>query len=74
MNHLMGKSKTVVSEICAQYRDENDLLRTVFKRIYEEWEAARAQWKLKKIAFIFCEPELPMPSDNIAVAVEPRHG
>ena len=64
----------IVSEIRSQHPNENDLIRPVFKRIYEEWDAARAQWKLKKIAFITCEPEVPMPSDNIVVAVEPRHG
>ena len=30
----------VVSEIRSLYRDENDLFRTVTKRIYEEWNAA----------------------------------
>ena len=29
----------VVSEIQSLYRDENDLLRTVTKRIYEQWNA-----------------------------------
>ena len=29
----------VVSEIRSLYRDENDLLRTVIKRIWEEWDA-----------------------------------
>ena len=64
----------VVSEIRSLYRDENDLFRTVIKRIYEEWDASLEQWNLKKIEFIFCEPELPIPSDNIAVAVEPQNG
>ena len=39
----------VVSEIRSLYRDENDLFRTVIKRIYEEWDAEREQWHLKKI-------------------------
>ena len=38
-----------VSEIRSLYRDENDLFRTVLKRIYEEWDAEREQWHLKKI-------------------------
>ena len=64
----------VVSEIRSLYRDENDLFRTVLKRIYEEWDASLEQWNLKKIEYIFCEPEYPVPSDDIAVAVETRHG
>ena len=64
----------VVSEVRSLYRDENDLFRTVLKRIYEEWDAAREQWNLKKIEYIFCEPELPLASDNPAVSVETRHG
>jgi hypothetical protein len=39
----------VVSEIRSLYRDENDLFRTVIKRIYEERDAEREQWDLKKI-------------------------
>ena len=62
----------VVSEIHSLYRDEDDLLRTVIKRIYEEWDAE--QWHLKKIEFIYEDPEFPVPSDNPAVAVEQRHG
>ena len=64
----------VVSEIRSLYRDENDLFRTVLKRIWEEWDATLEQWNLKKIEFIFCELEFPIPSDNIAVAVEPQNG
>ena len=64
----------VVSEIRSLYRDENDLFRTVLKRIWEEWDAAQNQWYLKKVEFIFCEPEYPVPSDDPAVAVETRHG
>ena len=64
----------VVSEIRSLYRDENDLFRTVLKRIYEEWDAAQNQWHLKKVVFIFCEPEYPVPSDRVNMAVEARHG
>ena len=73
---LLEKLETemVVSEIRSLYRDENDLFRTVLKRIWEEWDAAQNQWHLKKVEFIFCEPEYPVPSDDPAVAVETRHG
>ena len=54
----------VVSEIRSLYRDENDLFRTVLKRIYEEFDAEQEQWHLKRIEFIFEDPELPLPSDN----------
>ena len=64
----------VVSEIRSLYRDENDLFRTVLKRIWEEWDAEREQWHLKRIEFIYEDPELPLPSDNPAIAVEQRHG
>ena len=64
----------VVSEIRSLYRDENDLFRTVLKRIWEEWDAEQEQWHLKRIEFIYEDPELPLPSDNPAVAVEQRHG
>ena len=71
----------VVSEIRSLYRDDNDLFRTVLKRIYEEWDAEQEQWHLKKIEFIYEDPEFPVPSDNPAVpsdnpavAVEQRHG
>ena len=64
----------VISEIRSLYRDENDLFRTVVKRIWEEWDASREQWHLKKIEFFFEDPEFLVPSDNPAVAVEQRHG
>ena len=64
----------VVSEIRAQYVDENDLFRTVLKRIYEEWNAPRARWCLKKIEYIFEDPAYPVPSDAIELSVETRHG
>jgi hypothetical protein len=38
----------VISEIRALYNDENDLLRTVIKRIYEEWDPERKQWHLSR--------------------------
>ena len=64
----------VVSEIRSLYRDENDLFRTVLKRIYEEWNAELEQWHLRRIEFIYEDPEFPVSSDNPAVAVEQRHG
>ena len=64
----------VISEIWSLYRDEDDLFRTVLKRIYEDWDAEREQWCLKKIEFVYEDPEFPVPSDNPAVAVEQRHG
>ena len=67
-------SKRVISEIRSLYRDEDDLFRTVLKRIYEDWDAEQEQWHLKKIEFIYEDPEFPVPSDNPAVAVEQRHG
>ena len=54
----------VVSEIRSLYRDENDLFRTVTKRIYEQWNAQLQQWDLKRIEFVFEDPELPVRSDN----------
>ena len=64
----------VVSEIRSLYRDENDLFREILKRIYEVWDAELEQWHLKKIEFVFEDPDLPVPSDDPAVAVERRHG
>ena len=64
----------VVSEIRSLYQDANDLLRTVTKRIYEQWDAELEQWHLKKVEYIFADPEFPVPSDNVEVAVETRHG
>ena len=64
----------VVSEIRSLYRDANDLFREVLKRIYEEWDADQEQWHLKKIEFVYEDPDLPVPSENPAVAVEQRHG
>ena len=64
----------VVSEIRSQYVDENDLFRTVLKRIYEAYDAPQNQWTLKKIEYIFEDPEYPVPSDTVAVAVETRNG
>ena len=68
------KRQMVVSEIRSLYRDENDLFRTVIKRIWEEWDEGLQQWNLKRIEFIFEDPELPVRSDNPAVAVEQQHG
>ena len=64
----------VVSEIRSLYRDENDLFRTVIKRIWEEWDEGLQQWNLRRIEFVFEDPELPVRSDNPAIAVEQRHG
>ena len=64
----------VVSEIRSLYRDENDLFRTVIKRIYEKWNEQLEQWDLLKIEFIYEDPGLPVRSDNPVVAVEQRHG
>ena len=58
------KRQMVVSEIRSLYRDENDLFRTVTKRIYEQWNAQLQQWDLRRIEFIFEDPELPCASDN----------
>ena len=58
----------VISQIRSLYRDEDDLFRTVTKRIYEQWNAQLQQWDLRRIEFIFEDPELPVPSDNPAVA------
>ena len=62
----------VMSEIRSLYRDDNDLLRTITKRIYEHWDAEQEQWCLQKIEFIYEDPEFPVPSANPAVAVEQR--
>ena len=64
----------VISEIRSLYHDENDLFRTVLKRIYKEWDTEQEQWCLKKIEFIFEDPEFSVPSENPAVAVKQRHG
>ena len=64
----------VISEIQSLYRDNDDLLHTVIKRIYEEWHPRREQWDLKKIEYIFDNSELPVSSDTIEISVEHRHG
>ena len=43
----------VVSQVQSLYRDENDLFRTVTKRIYEQWNAQLQQWDLRRIEFVF---------------------
>lgn len=63
-----------VSEIRAEYVDENDLPRTVTKRIWEAYDAELQQWHLKRVEYIFEEPEHPVPSEHVNVAVEARHG
>ena len=63
-----------VSEVLAQYRDENDHFRAVTKRIWEEYDAEVKQWYLKRVEYIFEEPDYPVPSEPMNVAVESRHG
>ena len=64
----------VVSQIRSLYRDANDLLRTVIKRVYEAWNPALAQWQLKKIEFLFPDADLPFPADRPEASVEHQHG
>ena len=47
------KRKMVISQIRSLYRDANDLLRPIMKRVYEQWNAPLGQWQLKKIEFLF---------------------
>ena len=54
----------VISEIRSLYRDENDLFRTVIKRIYELWNENLQQWDLLKIEFIYEAPDYPLRSDT----------
>ena len=64
----------VVSEIRAEYSDANDLLRTVLKRIYEQWDPYRRRWILKSVEYVFDDSEQPVLSDDVEVAVESRNG
>ena len=64
----------VVSEIRSLYSDENDLLRTVIKRIWEKWNEWLQQWDLIKFEFFYEAPDFPLRSDNPAATVEARHG
>ena len=64
----------VVSQIRSLYRDENDLLRTVIKRVYEEWYPTLEQLRLKKIEFIFPDDDLPVHTDSPEASVEHQHG
>lgn len=64
----------VVTQIRSLYRDENDLLRTVIKRVYEEWNAQLEQWRLKKIEFLFPDDDLPVHTDSPEASVEHQHG
>ena len=57
-----------MSEIRSLYRDENDLFRTVIKRIYEDWDAEQEQWHLKRIEFVYEAPEFSVPSEIPVVA------
>ena len=64
----------VVSKIRSLYRDENDLLRTVIKRVYETWNASVEQWRLQKVEFLFSDDDLPVHTDCPEAAVEHQHG
>lgn len=64
----------VISEIRSLYRDDNDLLCTVIKRIWERWNEELQQWDLLKIEFIYEASDFPLRSDNAASTVEERHG
>ena len=64
----------VISQIRALYRDENDLLRTVIKRVYEELNSTLEEWRLKKIEFIFPDDDLPLHTDSPEASVEHQHG
>ena len=69
------ENSIVISQIRSLYRDENDLFRTVVKRIYEQWNRNLQQWDLLKIEFIYEAPDYPLRSDNTAPeTVEERHG
>ena len=64
----------VISQIRSLYRDANDLLRTVIKRVYEEWDPASERWRLKKIEFLFPDDNLPLHTDSPEASVEHQHG
>ena len=64
----------VVSQIRSLYRDENEIFRTVLKRIYEQWNETLQQWDLLKIEFIYEAPDYPLRSDRPEETVEARHG
>ena len=64
----------VITQIRSLYRDENDLLRTVIKRVYKAWDPALAQWHLNKIEFLFPDDDLPVHTDSPEAAVEHQHG
>ena len=64
----------VISQIRSLYRDENDLFRTVVKRIYEQWNENLQQWDLLKIEFIFEAPDYPVRSDTAPATVKDRRG
>ena len=63
----------VISQIRLLYRDANDLLRTIIKCFYEEWNPAPERWRLKKIEFIFPD-DLPGHTYSPEAAVEHQHG
>ena len=55
----------VISQIQSLYRDEDDLFRTVIKRIYEEQVGDK--WVVKKVEIIYEDGEPAQP-------LEYRHG
>ena len=69
-----SRSNRVISELRPLYRDADDLLRTVINGIYKAWDSQLGQLHLKKIEYAFEDPQLPVPSDTVEVAVETRHG
>ena len=54
----------VIGQICLLYRDANDLLWTIIRRVYEQWHAPLGQWRLKKIKFLFPDDDLPVHTDR----------
>ena len=63
-----------VSEIRAQFIDENDCFQCVTKRIWEAYDPELKQWQLKRVEYIFEEPDYPVSSEPLNIAVESRHG
>ncbi|MDE0327327.1 MAG: hypothetical protein OXN27_25650 [Candidatus Poribacteria bacterium] len=73
-NDVETDGKLFVSEIRAQFIDENDLQRVVIKRIWEVYDSELRQWHLKRVAYIFEDPDYPVVSEPLNIAVESRHG
>ena len=53
-----------LSEIRSLYRDENRALRTVIKRIWEEWDADEQLWRVDRVEILYrdnySKPEQPI--------------